>query len=155
MKDNLRVDSIGLCLVAIESHDRELLHSPLETCYIGRKGSAYSLDLAGVNLNDTDTAGNELLSQALSEAADSGLGSTVDTTARVGLSTGNGADVDDVTVAAIRTGEEDGENGLGHVDEAGDVCLEHDVDVLLGNLRSASNALDKTTVYMLVDVLLN
>lgn len=39
---------------------------------------SYRLDLARVNANDPDTCGDELLSEAFCEAADSGLGSAVD-----------------------------------------------------------------------------
>lgn len=37
----------------------------------------YRFNLTRVNLNDPDTSGNELFSQALSEAADSGLSGAV------------------------------------------------------------------------------
>lgn len=68
-----RIDGIGLGLVAVEPDHGEL-----------------SLDLAGINLNDADTAGDELLSQALGEAADGGLGGTVDGTTGVRFSAWRG-----------------------------------------------------------------
>lgn len=107
--------------------------------------SAYSLDLARVNLNDTDTAGNELFSQAISEAANSGLGSTVYTTTGVGLATSDGTNIDDISMATVRSGKEDRKDGLSHVDETSDICLEHDVDVLLSDFRSPSYALNKSS----------
>lgn len=39
---------------------------------------SYRFNLTRVNLNNPDASGNELLSQALSEASDSSLGSAVD-----------------------------------------------------------------------------
>lgn len=105
--------------------------------------NTYSLDLAGVNYHDTDIGVNELAAQAVAEAADGGLGGAVDGAAGVGLAAGNGANVDDITGATIRTGEEGREDGLGDVDEAGDVGVEHDVDVVLGNLGSAVKATNK------------
>lgn len=43
-----------------------------------KMGISYRFNLARVNLNDPDASGNELLSQALSEASDSSLGGAVD-----------------------------------------------------------------------------
>lgn len=43
-----------------------------------KMGISYCFNLTRVNLNDPDASSNELLSQALSEASDSGLGSAVD-----------------------------------------------------------------------------
>lgn len=106
----------------------------------------YSLNLTGINLDNSDTAGDQLLSQALREAANGGLGSAVDGTTGVGLTAGNRANVDNVSVTSVGAGEEDGENGLSHVDEAGDVGVEHDANVLLGDLRSPSDALDEATM---------
>lgn len=108
--------------------------------------STHSLNLTRINLNNTNTAGDQLLSQALREAADGGLGGAVDGTTWVGLPAGDGADVDDVAVAPVGAGEEDGENSLSHVDEAGDVGVEHDANVFLGDLGSPSDALDETAM---------
>lgn len=41
-------------------------------------GISYRFNLTRVNSNDPDASGNELLSQAFSEASDSGLGGAVD-----------------------------------------------------------------------------
>lgn len=41
-------------------------------------GEAYRLDLAGVDFDDPDASGDELLSQALRKASDGGLGGAVD-----------------------------------------------------------------------------
>lgn len=46
----------------------------------------YRLDLTGVDLDDPDPGGDELLAQTLGEAAHSGLACTVDGAAGVGLS---------------------------------------------------------------------
>lgn len=102
--------------------------------------------MTGINLNDTNAAGDELLAQGLGEATNGGLGGAVDGSAGVGFAAGNGADVDDVAVATVRTGEEDGEDDLGHVDETGDVGLEHDVDVILVDFGGTSHAFDEAAV---------
>lgn len=65
---NLRINSIGLGLVAVEADDGEL-----------------GLNLTGINLNDTNPSCNQLLSQAVGEAADGSLGGTVDGASGVGL----------------------------------------------------------------------
>lgn len=147
MRVDLRIHSIGLGLVSVESHNRELL----EVCqkHIGNLmngSSTHSLNLTRINLNNTNTAGDQLLSQALREAADCGLGGAVDGTTGVGLPAGNGADVDDIAVTSVGAGKEDGKNGLSHVDEAGDVGVEHDANVLLGDLGSPSDALHETAM---------
>lgn len=46
-------------------------------------------------------------------------------------------------MAAVRTSEKNGKNGLGHVDETRDVGREHDVDILLLYLRGFRNTLDQ------------
>lgn len=55
------VDGIGLGLVAVKADDGKL-----------------RLDLAGVDFDDPDASGDELLSQALRKASDGGLGGAVD-----------------------------------------------------------------------------
>lgn len=127
---DLRINGIRLGLVAVEADNREL-----------------RLDLAGVDLNHTHARGNQLLAQALGEAADGSLGGAVDASAGVGVEAGNAADVDNVAGTAVGAAlEEGGQDSLGHVDEAGDVGSKHDVDVLLGDFRGTSNALDEATV---------
>jgi hypothetical protein len=49
------------------------------------RGMTYRLDLARVDADDPNAGSDELLSQALGEAADGGLGGTVDGAADVGL----------------------------------------------------------------------
>lgn len=124
------VDLVGGRLVTIESDDGE-----------------FGLHLTGINLNDSDAGGYKLSAQSIGEAADCGLGCTVDATAGVGLTTCNGADVDNVSGTAIGTsGLEDGENSLGHVDQTCDVRGKHDIDVFLLDLRSFSHTLDEAAV---------
>jgi hypothetical protein len=69
----------------------------------------------------------------------------VDGNARHGL-TSNGANVDNVALAALGPLQEDGEDGLGHVDEAGDVGLEDDVGVVLFDVGGAGDALDEAAL---------
>lgn len=61
-----------------------------------------------------------------------------------GVGTGDGANVDNVAMAAVGALLEDGEDGLGHVDEAGDVGVEHDAHVILVDLGGPGDALDET-----------
>lgn len=144
------VDGVGLGLVAVEAHDGEV-----------------GLDLARVDGDDADARGDELLAQRLGEGADGGLGGAVDAAADVWLAacercsgqyrtgsyenaqeehTSDGTNVDNVARTAVRPLLEDGEDGLGHVDETRDVGLEHDVHVLLGDVRRPGPALDQAGV---------
>ena len=52
-----------------------------------RGGRSHRLDLPGVDANDPDAGVDELLAQALGEAADGGLGGAVDAAAGVRLAT--------------------------------------------------------------------
>lgn len=126
---DLRIYSIGLGLVTIEAHHREL-----------------SFDLPRVNTDDPDPLGDQFLSQAFCERSDGRLGRTVDATANVWLPTGNGANVDDVagtfTIVAL---EHAGEYGLGHVDKTSHVGREHDGCVFFLDLRGLVYALHETT----------
>lgn len=126
---NLRIDSICLALVTVEPDDREL-----------------GLDLARVDLHNPNAGVYELLAKGLVEAADSRLGRAVDATTDIGLAASNAANVDDVTSTAVGSLEIDGQDSLGHVDETCHVGGKHDIDVFLGDLRSACDALDKTTI---------
>lgn len=107
---------------------------------------AYRFNLAGVDLKNSDSRGDELLAQGLGETADGGLGGAVDAAARVGLAAGDAADVDDVAAAAVGPLEEDGKYGLRHVDQARHVGREHDVHIRLGDLGRAGYALDQAAV---------
>ena len=114
---NASVDCIGLVLVAVEPHHAEL-----------------GLYLAGINLHDADARGDQLLAQGIGEAAHGGLGGAVDGSSGVRLAAGDGADVNDVArTTFVSAGLKDGQDGLGHVNEAGDVGGEHDVDVGFGD----------------------
>lgn len=119
------ISSIGLGLVAAEANDGE-----------------FRLGRAGVNLHDANLGVHGLAAQAVGEAADGGLGRAVDGAAGVGLAAGNGANVDYIAGAAVRASKEDGKNGLSDVDEARDVCVEHDVDVGFGNVADRLDAAD-------------
>lgn len=52
---------------------------------LGRRRGAHGLDLAGVDVDDADARGDELLAQCVGEAADGGLGGAVDASASVRL----------------------------------------------------------------------
>ena len=71
---------------------------------------------------------------------------------RGGEHAGDGANVDNVALATVGALEEDGHDRLSDVDEAGDVCGEHGVDVLLGDLRGLRNSLDQPAVLYLKSV---
>ena len=64
--NDLRIDGIGLALVSVEPNNREFLPalSALSSIMVS---STYSLDLTGVDLNDADARGDELLPQGLGE----------------------------------------------------------------------------------------
>lgn len=120
------VHLLRLLLVAAKPHDAEL-----------------GLDLPGIDLDDADAARDQLLAQRVGEAAHRGLGRAVDAAALVGLAARNRADVYDVAAAAVRAGQEERQDGLGHGDQACDVGLEHDVDVGLGDFGGLVDALDE------------
>jgi hypothetical protein len=80
-----RVDSIRLCLVATISHHREL-----------------GLNLAGIDLDDTDAGGNQFPAERIGKRPHGGLCCAVNGPASVRFAARNGADVDDVSSAAAR-----------------------------------------------------
>lgn len=61
------------------------------------------------------------------------------------MRTGNGANVDNVAGTTVGALLEDGKDGLGHVYEARDVGLEHDIDVLLLDVRGLVDTPDQAT----------
>lgn len=126
------------------------------------ESGTYSLNLSGIDFDDADASGNELLSQTVRKATHSSLGGTVNRTTRVGLATcgftstkfstlwtvlptGNRANVNNVTGATVGPRLENGQDGLGDVDKTSDVGCEHDIDVFLGNFRGFRDALDETS----------
>lgn len=58
--------------------------------------------------------------------------------------TGNGTNVDDISLAAIRSFLENWQNGLCHVDETGDVSREDNVHVLLIDFGCFSHTLHES-----------
>lgn len=119
------VNLVGGALVAVEPHDAEL-----------------GLDLARIDFDDADARRDEFLAQGVGETAHGGFGRAVDAAARVGLAARDAADVDDVAGAGLAAGLQDGQDGLGHVDQAVDVGLEHGVDVGFGDRGRFGDALD-------------
>lgn len=107
---------------------------------------SYSLNLTRINLNNSNTRRDELLSQRVGETAHCGLGSAVDASSNIRLSAGDTANIDDVSAAAVVFLLEDGEHGLGHVDQSGDICGDHNVDVCELDIGGLCNALDEATV---------
>jgi hypothetical protein len=87
---DLRVDGFGLGLVTVEADDGEFLYDQGECTGrekaggtpLGRGGS-HRLDLPGVDADDADARGDELLTQCVGEAADGRLGGAVDASASV------------------------------------------------------------------------
>ena len=116
---------------------------------------AYSLNLTGVNLDNTDSRRDKLLAQGIGERTDGSLGSAVDTTTGIRLTTGNTSNVDDITTAALVPLLEDGQDSLGHVDKTGNVGVKHDAHILSSNLGSLGDTLDKTTTYIAIISILN
>jgi hypothetical protein len=106
---------------------------------------SYRLNLTGIDLNDTNSRRNKFLPERICEGADSRFGGTVDATAGIRLAASNGANVNYVTTAALVALLEDGQNGLGHVDQTGDVGVEHDLQILGSDFRCLSNSLYQAT----------
>lgn len=104
------------------------------------------LHLPRINLNHPDPARDQLFAEGVGEAAHRGFGRAVDAAACVRLAARDGADVDDVAAAAVRAGEEEGQDGLGHCDQAGYVGLEHGVDVGLGDGGGFVDAFDEAAI---------
>lgn len=102
----------------------------------------YRLNLARIYLQNANARSNELLAQRVGKATHGSFRGAVDATAGVGFPARDAADVDDVSRAAVGPPEKDGQDGLGHVDQAGDVGREHDVHVLFGNLGRFGHAFD-------------
>ena len=98
-----------------------------------------------IDFNNTNSRGDELLSERVSEGADSRLGGAVDAAARVRLATCDTANVDNITTATVRALLEDGKDGLGHVNETGDVGVKHDLDILGSDFRCLGDTLDQAT----------
>lgn len=107
---------------------------------------SYRLNLARINLHNSDPRGDKLLSQCIREASDRSLSSAVDATTRVGLSSCDTSNVDDVSSATRISLFENGKDCLGYVDQSGDVGGEHDVYVFRSDIRSLGNAFDQATV---------
>ena len=80
----LRIDSICLGFVAIESHYRK-----------------FRFDLTRINLHDADSSGNQFFSQGIRERSHCGLGGAVYRSARIAFSAGNTTYVYYISPAAI------------------------------------------------------
>lgn len=98
-----------------------------------------------IDFDNTNSRGDELLPQRVSEGADSSLGGAVDAATRVRLATGNTANVDNITTATLRALLENGQDGLGHVNKTGDVGVKHDLDILGSDFRCLGDTLDQAT----------
>ena len=99
----------------------------------------FRLHLPRIDLDDADARGDEFAAHGVCKGPDGGLGGTIDAAALVGFAAGDAADVDDVAGVLLL---EDGQDGLGHGDEAGDVCGEHGVDVGGGDGGGLGDAFD-------------
>lgn len=118
---------------------KALTHTQLERAF------SYRLDLARIDLDHSDSGCDKLLSQSVCEAADSSLSGTIDATTRVGLTTCNAANVDDISSATLISLLEDGQDRLSHVNQTGDVGLEHNVNVFQSNLGRSCYTLDEAS----------
>ena len=104
------VDLVGSALIAAEAGDGEA-----------------GLDHARLDLRNADGRVDKLLEQRRRERVDRKLGGAVDGAARVAFAAGDGAEVDDVArVALLELAHKD----LGEVDEALDIGVDHDVDLV-------------------------
>lgn len=101
--------------------------------------------MTGVDLNDTDSRRDELLAQRVGERANGSLGGAVNGTTGVGLTTSDTSNVDDITAAALVALLEDRQDGLSHVDQTGDVGVEHDAHIFDRDIGSLRNTLDEAT----------
>ena len=122
------VNCISLRLVAIKSYNREL-----------------GLHLARVNLHNPDSSVHQLLSQRLGKEPHCRLGGAVNASPNIRLASGNAANIYNVALSALRTGLEDFQDGLRHVDETGDVGVYHDVDVFFRDGWGLSDAANEAT----------
>lgn len=104
---------------------------------------AYSLDLARVDFDHADSCRNQFSAYGVGEASYGSFARAVNGSSLVRFSSGDAANVDDVSARAIFAGFEDGQDRLGHVDQAGDVGGNHDVNVLLLNVRRFCRSFDK------------
>jgi hypothetical protein len=104
--------------------------------------TTYRLNLTRIYLQNANARSDELLAQRVGKAAHGSFRSAVDATAGVGFPTRDAANVDDVSRATVGPLEEDGQDGLGHVNQASDIGREHDVHVLLSDLRRFGYAFD-------------
>lgn len=110
-------------------------------------GRAYRLHLTRVNLNNTDACGNKFLTQGVCERANGCFSRAVDTPTLVWITAGDTANVDDIPSPTIRSGLEDGQNGLCHVDQASDIRVEHYGHIPRLDIGRLSHAFDQATVY--------
>lgn len=144
---HLRIDGISLGLVSVEADDGEFLSIAYHVSFLfcahsdasEENEATHSLDLTRVNLHDTNPSINKFLAQSIAKGAHGGFSGAVDAATGVWLATGDTTDVNNISSAAFRAGLEDGQHSLRHVDQTGHIGLEHDVDVVLRNLRCAGD----------------
>lgn len=106
---------------------------------------SYSLDLARVNLDDSDAGSDKFFPQGVREASDGGLCCTVDASSRVSFPSGNAPDVDDISPSSVFSLFENRQNCLRHVDEPGDVGVYHGVDIFCENIWCLCNTFDEAS----------
>lgn len=105
------------------------------------------LYLTRVNVDNSDSRGNKLLSQSIGKGPDGSLGGTVDTATGVCLTASDTSNVDNISPATIASLLEDGQDFLGHVDQTVDVGVEHSVDILRVDFWGLGNTLDQATTH--------
>lgn len=115
---------------------------------------SYCLNLTGVNLNHSDASRNELLPERVGKASHCGFRSTVDASTRIRFTAGNTANVDDVSPTTLVSLLVDGQDSLGHVDQASDIGSDHNIDIFWFDVRGLRNTLDEATASVRLTYLL-
>lgn len=145
---HLRIDCVGLGFVAVEPDYREFLMIKLLVSKRSQSHSrkTYSLNLARINLNDPNPRCNKLLPQRFCETPNRSLRSAIYASSSIRFATCYAANIDDVAASAFIAFLEHRQNRLSHVDETGDVCVEHDSHILFGDFGSFGYTFDQAAV---------
>ncbi|KAI6749524.1 hypothetical protein HG530_014938 [Fusarium avenaceum] len=108
----------------------------------------FGFNLTGVDSDNSDALGDQLLAQTFGERVDGSLGGTVNASANIRLAACDGANVDDVARSlAVVALEHTGENGLCDIDQTSDIGSKHDVDVVFLDLWRLVDTLNKTAAH--------
>jgi hypothetical protein len=104
------------------------------TLRISSQGT-HCLDLSRVNLHNSNASCDQFPSQRIGKAPDGCFRCTVDGSTGVRFPPRNTSDIDDIARATVGPLLHDGEDGLGHIDQAFNVRGHHDLDIFNGDVR--------------------